>query len=211
MNPPSATSTRRNASTLRAELLEATVQLMARHGSADQLTLRGIAREVGVSPTAVYRHFEGHEEMVVEAVTQCWNEFDAVMAEAAATEDPFDAMHAAGLAYLTFAEENPGRYQIMFSNHISVEDTGDDCVDDGPAADEGPFDILVSIVQRILTELDDPRDARFVSFQVFSWVHGMASLAQNMEKLDWPGAVELLARVGPSLGLDRPDTPTSDP
>ncbi len=185
---------------LRDELLDATVQLMARHGSADQLTLRGIAREVGVSPTAIYRHFDGHEEMVVEAVTRCWLDFETVMGAAASAEDPFDAMHAAGVTYLTFAAENPGRYQIMFSNHISVEDHTDD-------ADHAPFDILVGIVARILDELDDDRDARFVAFQVFSWVHGIASLAQNMDKLGWPGALEMLAHVGPSLGLVPTDAP----
>ncbi len=200
-------------SKLRSDLLDATVQLMARHGSADQLTLRAIAREVGVSPTAIYRHFDGHEEMVVEAVTRCWNDFEAVMSAAAAVADPFDAMLAAGGAYLTFAEENPGRYQIMFSNHISI-DGDDDCgTDDHTAADtadHATFDILVSIVQRILHEVGDPRDPRFVAFQVFSWVHGIASLAQNMDKLGWPGAFELLAHVGPSLGLGRPtDMPTT--
>lgn len=183
---------------LRDELLDATVQLMARHGSADQLTLRGIAREVGVSPTAIYRHFEGHEEMVVEAVRGCWQTFDSVMLEASTIEDPFDALFGAGVAYLQFADENPGRYKVMFSNkiHLELEETKNIVA----------FDVLVSIIARILTALDDPRDPTFVAYQVFSWVHGIASFADSeIESMEWPPSLELLAGLAPALGLANPN------
>lgn len=181
---------------LRNELLDATVQLMAKYGSADQLTLRGIAREVGVSPTAIYRHFEGHEEMVVEAVRACWETFDAVMLEAASVDNPFDALLHAGAAYLEFADENPGRYQVMFSNKIQVG------IEDKTMV---AFDVLVSIVSRILSALDDARDPRFVSFQVFAWVHGIASLEDEFhDAMDCPPSVDLLAGIAPALGLSDP-------
>ena len=182
---------------LRDELLDATVQLMARHGSADQLTLRGIAREVGVSPTAVYRHFDGHETMVLEAVRQCWASFDAVMLAAADNDDPFQALRDAGVAYLEFADENPGRYQVMFSNHVHVE------FEDGKSF--VAFEVLVSIVKRILDAVEDPRDPEFVAHQVFTWVHGIASLCSHDHgDMQWPTALELLVGIDPALGLDDP-------
>lgn len=183
---------------LRDELLDATVQLMARHGSADQLTLRGIAREVGVSPTAIYRHFDGHEEMVVEAVRQCWDAFDTVMLESAANDDHFQAMRDAGVAYLRFAHENPGRYQVMFSGQVNVEfETSTSVV---------AFDVLVKIVTRILSALDDERDPTFVAFQVFTWVHGIASLGNAQhDAMEWPAKLDLLDGVSPALGLVPPE------
>ncbi|MFV2039432.1 MAG: helix-turn-helix domain-containing protein, partial [Acidimicrobiales bacterium] len=49
---------------LRVELLDAAAELMAKHGSLDKVSVRAVAHAVGVSPTAVYRHFDNHTEML---------------------------------------------------------------------------------------------------------------------------------------------------
>jgi AcrR family transcriptional regulator len=87
-----------------------------RKGPADTLSLRQIARDVGVSATAVYRHFpdkaallgalcqEG-DHMLAEA-------FRKAMAKAKPGHDAFDAM---GRAYVRFALAHPALFRLMMS------------------------------------------------------------------------------------------------
>ena len=56
--------TERGSITLRAELLDATLRLLADAPHPDDVSIRAIAREAGVSPTAAYRHFEDRDELV---------------------------------------------------------------------------------------------------------------------------------------------------
>jgi AcrR family transcriptional regulator len=85
-------------------------------GPADALSLREIARGVGVSATAVYRHFpdkaallgalcEEGDHLLAEA-------FREAMAKAKPGHDAFDAM---GRAYVRFALKNPALFRLMMS------------------------------------------------------------------------------------------------
>ena len=63
---------------LRIELLEAAADLMATHGDIESISLRAVAREAGVSATAVYRHFDDHHDLLRESVEYCWTNFRQV-------------------------------------------------------------------------------------------------------------------------------------
>ena len=52
-------SARGQGDRLRRDLLEAAANLMATHGDIESVSLRAVAREAGVSATAVYRHVDG--------------------------------------------------------------------------------------------------------------------------------------------------------
>ena len=73
---------------LRADLLDATVDLIAETGSVDGVSLRAAAKRAGVSPMAVYNHFEDKDALLEAAVEHCWDEFQAALAEAMVDPDP---------------------------------------------------------------------------------------------------------------------------
>jgi AcrR family transcriptional regulator len=199
---------------LRVDLLEAAADLMAVHGTVEGISLRAVARRTGVSPTAVYRHFDDHTELLAESVRYCWEHFRDVMQEASdSSEDPFEAFHASGQAYVRFAMENPGQYRVMFSNTIDVpldqEDIDAASMAPAAATDQvamSAFQLLVELVQAMLAVRGDGRDPFFVAVQVHTWIHGMVDLCANHPDAPWPPIAELLDGIDVALDLTPPSS-----
>jgi AcrR family transcriptional regulator len=101
--------------TLRQSLLEAALTILARDGEAG-LSLRDLARAVGVSPAAPYRHFDGRVALLEALAVTGFQRFDARMKAVATGEgDPLPAM---GRAYVLFALENANLFHLMFSPQL---------------------------------------------------------------------------------------------
>ena len=109
---------------LRQALIEAALQLIELRGPTG-FTLSEAAKEAGVTPAAVYRHFEGREDLIAEGALQGYDIFAEAMEAAYASGQPsaLKAFEATGRAYLAFAREHPGHYIAMFESGISVNRT----------------------------------------------------------------------------------------
>ena len=88
-------------------------------------TLSEAAREAGVTPAAVYRHFDGREDLIAEAARQGYEIFADLMEYAYAKGQPsaLASFEATGRAYLAFARKYPGHYVAMFESGISIQRT----------------------------------------------------------------------------------------
>ncbi len=88
-------------------------------------TLSEAARVAGVTPAAVYRHFEGREDLIAEAAKQGYEVFGDLMLYAYNNGQPsaLAAFYATGRAYLAFANKYPGHYIAMFESGISSQRT----------------------------------------------------------------------------------------
>jgi AcrR family transcriptional regulator len=93
---------------LRAAVLAAAADVIARDG-VDQLSLRSLAVELGVSHTAPRHHF-GSREGVLTALACEGHELLADALESAASNDDFAAV---GVAYVLFAVDHPGHFAVM--------------------------------------------------------------------------------------------------
>lgn len=181
---------------LRVELLDAAAELMAQHGSLDKVSVRAVAHDVGVSPTAVYRHFDNHTDLLWASVQHCFDEFTRdILAAQASTDDPFDRLHATGQAYVRFATEHTGKYRVMFSNRVPLPER------EQPASMTA-FDVLVGLVADVLAARVDDRDPHFVAVQIWTWMHGIVDLigahkGQGM----WPAVDDLLEDLRVRLEL----------
>ena len=109
---------------LRQALIEAALKLIELRGPTG-FTLSEAAKEAGVTPAAVYRHFEGREDLIAEGALQGYEIFAEAMEAAYASGQPsaLKAFEATGRAYLAFAREHPGHYIAMFESGISVNRT----------------------------------------------------------------------------------------
>ncbi len=109
---------------LKAALIEAALKLIAEKGPTG-FTLSEAAKQAGVTPAAVYRHFEGREDLIAEAARQGYGIFADLMEHAYETGQPsaLAAFEATGRAYLAFARRFPGHYIAMFESGISVNRT----------------------------------------------------------------------------------------
>ncbi len=98
----------------RHELCEVAADLFAREGY-DAVTMRSIARELGVSAMTPYRYFDSKGAIYKAVRAQAFARFGARVSAAAATEtDLLKRLRALFRAYLTFALEESGSYRIMF-------------------------------------------------------------------------------------------------
>lgn len=201
VTPSRERSRRGEGDQLRDDLLEAASDLLAEHGSVDKVSLRAVAQKTGVSPTAVYRHFSNHDELIVESVLWCWREFDEVLG-AVLTDpdaDPFDAFRRMGDAYLNFAMEKPGRYKVLFTRELMELE---------PVKELGLliFGKLIVVVDRMFEVNGDKRDSFFVASQVHTWLHGIIGLCAHQPDVDtsdnpFPLPDELVPSVAVALGL----------
>ena len=109
---------------LREALVTACLHLIEEKGPTG-FTLSEAAREAGVTPAAVYRHFEGREDLIAEAARQGYEIFGDLMDYAYAKGQPsaLAAFEATGRAYLAFARKYPGHYVAMFESGISIQRT----------------------------------------------------------------------------------------
>ena len=109
---------------LREALVQACLDLIRDKGPTG-FTLSEAAREAGVTPAAVYRHFEGREDLIAEAALQGYEIFGDLMEFAYGKGLPsaLSAFESTGRAYLAFARKYPGHYVAMFESGISVQRT----------------------------------------------------------------------------------------
>jgi len=77
-------------------------------------SLREVARRVGVSPAAVYRHFDGKEALTFAACTQGFQVFSSYLVRALAAHAPLERALAACEQYRAFGLENPLDYRFIF-------------------------------------------------------------------------------------------------
>ena len=109
---------------LRQALVEAALDLIEARGPTG-FSLSEASKQAGVTPAAVYRHFEGREDLIAEAALQGYEIFADVMQRAFDDGKPsaLAAFEATGRAYLAFARRYPGHYIAMFESGISVNRT----------------------------------------------------------------------------------------
>ncbi len=108
---------------LKNELIEAAMRLLDAEPGV-QLSLRAVAKESGVAPPSVYRHFPNAQTMMLEIGLQCWALLAEQMDKAAATSSqasPFDGLKAKMSAYIHYAMERPSRYQLLFDTSGAFE------------------------------------------------------------------------------------------
>ncbi|RPE71372.1 TetR family transcriptional regulator [Pacificibacter maritimus] len=109
---------------LRQALVDAALTLIEAKGPTG-FTLSEAAKTAGVTPAAVYRHFEGREDLIAEIAQQGYAVFADLLEYAYETGQPSDraAFEATGRAYLAFARKYPGHYVAMFESGISIQRT----------------------------------------------------------------------------------------
>lgn len=109
---------------LKQALVTAALALIEERGPTG-FTLSEAAKQAGVTPAAVYRHFEGREDLIAECARQGYAIFADLLEHAYAGGSPsaLAAFGATGRAYLAFARKFPGHYMAMFEAGISPNRT----------------------------------------------------------------------------------------
>ncbi len=151
---------------LRAVILAEAARLVAERG-ADRVSLRELARSAGVSHAAPAHHFTDRRGLFTALATQGFQLLTNALTDARGR------FTDAALAYVAFALEHPGHYQVMFNKSLL------DAADAELAAAEAAAGAELS---RGVATLRDPSaraDPAAAQLAAWSLVHGFSTLWLN--------------------------------
>jgi AcrR family transcriptional regulator len=102
---------------LTGDIVSAALALIDRTGSDEAVTLRAVAREVGIAAPSIYAHFPDREAIVAAAVDRIFDELAAEITRGRdlAGDDPVDRLIGGCEAYVGFGLAHPARYAVLFS------------------------------------------------------------------------------------------------
>jgi AcrR family transcriptional regulator len=181
---------------LRNALVEAGLKLLearAPDSAQDDLGLREVAREVGVSATAIYRHFPDKQALKValaaEGLAQLAQRQQRASAQAGGGTAGF---LASGLSYVHFAAEHPVLFRLVFSL-AQPTDLLDASPDQVSAAMRG----LREDIARLLPPSWPAARRKATALHAWALVHGLAMLVLDQQIApDWTLIEQVLTGFG---------------
>lgn len=161
---------------LRAALVETGLRLLEA-SDAQSLGLREVARETGVSATAVYRHFADKTALLralahagLDQLAQ--NQRDAI----AQAGGGVAGLDASGRAYVHFALARPQLFRMIMSNLVVADGVTVDQTRAGPERTSHAMQQLRDGIARLLPPGTTAEQLRVVVAQSWAQVHGLAML-----------------------------------
>jgi AcrR family transcriptional regulator len=109
---------------LRAALIEVGLRLLAER-DVEGVSLREMAREVGVSATSVYRHFPDKAALMRALAREGLDRLAIAQQEAASGKEGAASFAATGRAYVRFALANPAIFRLIFTSSAQLQSTGE--------------------------------------------------------------------------------------
>lgn len=97
----------------RERILRASRRICRRDGFRS-LTMRRVADAVGISAPALYRHFEGKEQLFEVLMDEARENFASHLQTSLRARSPLQRFRRASEAYRDFALEQPERYELIF-------------------------------------------------------------------------------------------------
>ncbi len=175
---------------LRAALLARAEEVVREHGVA-ALSLRELARDVGVSHGAPRRHFADKQALLDAVCEEVFEQLHVRLREAsAAGDDVFDALRRQGNAYVHFALENPEHYRIVFmKEHASGPQAPDSLIA------TGAFGYLVESVRACIDAGVYEGDPVDLALSLWAAAHGVAALLVAKPYFPWPDIESFVDRT----------------
>ena len=155
-------------------LVAAAAEIITAEG-VDALTLREVGRRVGVSRTALYRHFDSKAALLARIAQEGFRRLrlDLEAAQGAAGGSGVEPLVAMAEAYVRFGAEHPSPYQVMFGPTFMDTEPHPDLAGEGL----GAFGVLVGAI------VEGQAAGRFVAGDpvplartVWALVHGLVTL-----------------------------------
>jgi AcrR family transcriptional regulator len=140
----------------------------------EALTLREIGARVGVSRTALYRHFADKRALLSAVATEGFGTLRQQLVSAWEGHGRGDsAFYAMGGAYVHFAIATPSRYRVMFGGFVDPQAHDPELAAEAEAAFQALVSTLATLQQRAIVRADD---AVLMARYVWALVHGLAML-----------------------------------
>lgn len=175
---PPATMPRKNEEPI--ELKEACVraarEVIAEHG-VEQLSLREVARKLGVSHQAPYKHYASRDHLLAEVMRRCFESFARSLDERPGSGGgAISDLESLGRQYLAYAAAHPLEYRLMFGTPWPEPAEHPDLVRDAVHA----FDVLRGVLRGVYGDAAEMRaQVDLQAMFIWSTMHGLASILQS--------------------------------
>lgn len=167
---------------LRAAVIAAGLKRLA-EGDGGELGLRALARDVGVSATALYRHFPDKEALLDALADEGLRRLGALQAQAWLKAGGASAgFKATGIAYVRFAHDEPALFRLSFTRQMPERYRDADGA--GSDGGETAYNLLRAGVGEALPGV---KDVDIAALHAWSLVHGLAMLILD-RRIEWDEA-----------------------
>lgn len=182
---------------LREELVAATARLVATLDHPEALTLRQVAREVGVAPASIYSHFDDLGALLNHVLELRYAELSQILDEAGpAGAKPVARLIGWCAAYVQWGAGHPGEYRTLFGGGIPAGDVS-------AAAHRAGAELLATLSD-VLADVADPGHGRLSETEhhragILMWasLHGLVSVSVEHPGLELhpPDLQDLVVRL----------------
>lgn len=191
---------------LREACLAEAIAIISSSG-VEKLSLREVARRLGVSHQAPYRHFPSRDHVLAEIVRRAFADFATALRSVPETDDPAADALARGFAYVSFALSEPLKYRLMFGGSLPDPELHPEMMQGARDA----FNVLRNTLARLESVPEDQAAIDREALFVWSSLHGIVSLLRTdaIDTLDLsPSArnefvAHALMKIGAALGIIR--------
>ena len=156
---------------LQQQVHDQALAVVREHGDS-AISLRALAKQIGVSAPALYRHFADRESLLAELAISGFEALRQRLLQVKHTP-PRQALIGIGLAYVRFAQDEPNLYRLMFGGQVLPRGVHPRLDDAGKAA----FQLLEDTVERARhSGYLKPMPLALMTATAWSLVHGLSQL-----------------------------------
>ena len=177
---------------LRNELISAADRLLRAGQTHESLSLRAVAREVGIAATSIYLHFPDKLALLLAVYQRHFADLTHQVTHAIDEHtDPAEQLRAAATAYWRFAKEHPDAYYVMFTvpGTTSVANPLDEDRRPGTAVIQSVHDVITRCIDAGRTPPLDPFRAALC---LWTSLHGLITMMAARPYVPWPEPESLL-------------------
>jgi AcrR family transcriptional regulator len=173
---------------LREEIVYSAQRLLEELGDDQALSLRAVARDIGIAATSVYLHFADRDALVLAAMRRGHDDLmAAIEAAEAVSDDPAEKLRARILLLGAWAQEHPGMYKVLHESTVNQR------IDTSFKQEMG-IRTAAAIQRCIDAGLAPPGDAELISLDMRTAVHGAVSMRVNHPQQPWPPLADQVER-----------------
>ena len=141
----------------------AALELLTAHGEGG-VTVRGVAKRLGLTPNALYRYYRDHDALLAELASVGAARLLGQLREAVGERRGREAVYAVADAYVVFAAENGALYKLLMREHALTPEQ------------QGVFGALWAFVKGQVAAVSPNPEA--VAVSLWALLHGMVGLEQ---------------------------------
>ncbi|KLL11159.1 MULTISPECIES: TetR/AcrR family transcriptional regulator [Protofrankia] len=185
---------------LAEEILFAAEALLVETGDEQAVTVRAVARRVGVTTPSVYLHYADKAALLDAVCLKVWGDLDErLTAATVGVTDPLDALRRCGMAYVRFGLDHPVQYRLLMMGRPLTH--GERCAAAATTAARAALRQMSRAVQDCVDAGVFRGETRPLALSLWAAIHGCVSLLLSKPELDWPPVEDFVDHTVRMAGL----------